>query len=194
MTIWSWLLIGSATWALAILLKILADFLVQRSLGIALHDWVAAILSGVWSSACELGLCALAFWFWNAGFADALVAAVGAALAEFIVLLPAALTAHFSTSQSKVKSRANWSAFFLERAIIFANHIASRALLWLGVGGTGGLSATVSALGLFAGAESIQAYGQAKEWNWLERRTQAMFFVFLSVVILTEVALIFYWW
>ena len=101
MSIWGWLLIGAGSWALAIVLKIVADFLVQRSTNIDLQDWAAAALSGIWSSICEMGLCALAFWFWHASFADALVTAVGAALAEFIILLPAALSARFGKAQSK---------------------------------------------------------------------------------------------
>ncbi len=193
MSIWGWLLIGAGSWVLAIVLKIVADFLVQRSTNIALQDWVAAALSGVWSSICEMGLCALAFWYWHAGFPDALVTAVGAALAEFILLLPAALSAHFGKAQSKSKDRASWSAFFVERSLVFANHLASRGLLWMGIGGTAGLSAVASAFGLFAASEGVQAYGQAKEWDWLNKRTQWVFFAYLLLIIGTEIALMIAW-
>ena len=50
MTIWGWLLLGAGSWALAIVLKVLADFLVQRNTTFELQDWAAALLSGVWSS------------------------------------------------------------------------------------------------------------------------------------------------
>ena len=193
MSIWGWLLIGAASWALAIVLKIVADFLVQRSTNIALQDWAAAGLSGIWSSICEMGLCALAFWFWGAVFADALVTALGAALAELIVLLPAALSAHFAVAQSKAKDRANWSAFFIERSLVLANHLASRGLLWLGIAGPAGLPAVASAFGLFAASEGVQAYGQARDWDWLNKRTQWLFFAFLFAIICTEIALLIVW-
>lgn len=194
MTIWGWLLLGAGSWALAIVLKVLADFLVQRSTTVELKDWAAAALSGVWSSLCELGLCAIAFWYWQASFADGLVTAVGAALAEFVMLLPAVLQAHFAKSQGKKKDAANWQAFFFERALFMTNHVATRALLWMGVMGTAGLAAAASAFGFFAVTEGTQAYGQAREWNWLDRRTQLMFFGFVIVVLLAEIVLIIRWW
>jgi len=194
MTIWGWLLLGAGTWALAIVLKVLADFLVQRSISFELKDWAAALLSGVWSSACELGLCAIAFWYWQAGFADALVTAVGAALAEFIMLLPAALQAQFNKAKTKKQDQANWSAFFLERSLFITNHIATRALLWLGVMGTAGFAAAASAFGFFAVTEGTQAYGQARQWNWLDPRTQTIFFGFVIAILLAEAGLIVHWW
>ena len=194
MTIWGWFLVGAGSWVLAIVLKVLADFLVQRSTNIALRDWAAAFLSGVWSSVCELGLCALAFWYWNAGFADGLVTALGAAMAEFLMLLPAALSAHFGKSQGKTKDKANWSAFFLERSLFIVNHISSRALLWLGVMGSAGLAAVAAAFGFFTITEGTQAYGQAREWDWLDRRTQLIFFAFVIIVLIAELALIVHWW
>lgn len=194
MTIWGWLLLGAGSWALAIVLKVLADFLVQRNATFELKDWAAAALSGVWSSVCELGLCASAYWYWQAGFADGLVTALGAALAEFIMLLPAVLQAHFGKSQGKRKDTANWQAFFMERALFMANHLATRALLWMGVMGTAGFAAAASAFGFFAITESAQAYGQAREWNWLDRRTQLLFFGFVGTVLLIETILIIRWW
>lgn len=193
MTIWGWFLIGAASWAFAIILKVAADFFVQRSTSVALKDWAAAALSGVWSSVCELGLCAFAFWYWNANFAEGLVTATGAALAEFVMLLPAAISAHFGKSQGKAKDRANWSAFFLERALFFTNHISSRALLWMGTMGTAGFSAVAAALGTFALTEGTQAYGQAREWDWLNRRTQVTFFAFTIAIMATQIGLIIYW-
>jgi hypothetical protein len=194
MTIWGWLLLGAGSWALAIVLKVLADFLVQRNTTFELKDWAAALLSGVWSSVCELGLCAIAFWYWQAGFADGLVAAVGAALAEFIMLLPAALQAHFNKAKTKKQDQANWRAFFLERSLFITNHIATRALLWFGVMGVAGFAAAASAFGFFAVTEGTQAYGQAREWNWLDQRTQTIFFGFVISVLVAEVALIIHWW
>jgi hypothetical protein len=192
MSIWGWALLGAGTWVLAVALKVLADFVVQSSTQIALRDWAASVLSGVWSAICELGLAALAFWIWSATFADALVMAVGAALAEFLVLLIPAITA--KKAQSKAKQTANWSAFYSERGTAFASHLASRALMWLGVAGGGGLKAALSAFALFAAAEGIQAYGQAKEWDWLNRRVLLTFLVFQSVCIATQIILLVLWW
>jgi hypothetical protein len=194
MSIWNWFLVGAGTWALAIILKVLADYVVQRSNLAELKDWAAAVLSGMWSTICELGLFAAALWIWSATFADALVAALGAALAEFLMLLPAALSAHFGKSQGKTKDKANWRAFFLERSLFIANHLLSRALIWFGVMGTAGLAAIGAAMAFFAVTEGTQAYGQAKEWNWLDRNTQIIFFSFLITVIIAEAALLVWWW
>lgn len=195
MTIWGWFLLGAGTWILAVALKVLADVLVQRSLKVELRDWLAATLSGIWSSACELGLSAFAFWFWSASFADALVMAVGAAMAEFLILLPAVVSANWNKkAQTKTKEAAGWNAFFAERAVAFASHLASRGLMWLGVGGDAGFKAAASAFGLFAVTEGIQAYGQAKEWDWLNRRVLLSFLSIQALFVVTKVVLIFLWW
>ncbi len=194
MAIWNWFLVGAATWALAIILKVLADYMVQRSNLAELKDWVAASLSGLWSTLCELGLFALALWFWSATFADALVAALGAALAEFIMLLPAVLSAHFAKSQGKAKDHANWRAFFFERSLFMGNHLLSRALVWFGVMGSAGLAALGAAFAFFAITETTQAFGQARAWDWLNRQTQTIFFGFLITIMIAETALIVWWW
>jgi len=194
MSIWGWLLLGAGTWVLAVILKVLADFIVQRTTGANLHDWLAATLSGLWSSLCELGLAALAFWYWSASFADALVLALGAAFAEFVILLIGAAGANFQKPQAKAKAAATWNAFFAERAVAFASHMASRALMWLGIGGTAGLPAVGSAFGLFAVTEAIQAYGQAKEWDWLNARILWSYLLFQIVIIAGQVVLLIWWW
>ena len=195
MTIWGWLLLGAGTWVLALVLKILADFIVQRAASVQLRDWVASLLSGLWSSLCELGLAAAAFWYWQATFADALVLALGAALAEFIILLPAALGAEWNKKkpESKAKRAHGWNSFFAERAVTIASHLASRALLWLGVGGSAGLAALGSAFGLFALTESTQAYGQAKEWDFLNPRTLWTFLFFMMAIVAVQIVLIWRW-
>lgn len=195
MSIWGWFLLGAGTWASAVALKVLADVVAQRTMTAALRDWAASLLSGVWSSICELGLTALAFWLWSATFADALVMAVGAALAEFLVLLIPAFAANWGKkAPSKLKQAQGWSAFFLERSVAIASHISSRALVWLGVGGNAGFKAVASAFALFATAEAIQAYAQAKEWDWLNRRTLIAFVAFQALCIGGQVALLILWW
>jgi hypothetical protein len=194
MSIWGWLLLGAASWALAVALKVVADVVVQRTTKVALRDWAASILSGVWSSLCELGLAALAFWFWSATFADALVMALGAALAEFMVLLIPAISANWNKKQTKTKEAAGWSAFFAERAVAIASHLSARALMWLGVAGTGGFQAAASAFALFAVTEGIQAYGQAKEWDWLNRRVLLTFLIFQGLCVAAQIALLILWW
>ncbi|MFM9864644.1 MAG: hypothetical protein ACKVRO_13655 [Micropepsaceae bacterium] len=195
MTIWGWLLLGAGSWVLAVVLKVLADVVVQRLATVAFKDWVAALLSGVWSSVCEIGLSAFAFWYWSATFADALVMATGAGAAEFLILLPAALSTKLDKKKTaKATERSNWTAFLTERTVAFASHIAARALAWLGIGGAGGAAALASAFGLFATTEAIQAYGQAKEWDWLNNRTLWTFLFFQIALVLVEVALIVIWW
>jgi len=185
---------GAATWALAVVLKVVADVLAQRWMTAELRDWLAALLSGVWSSFCELGLAGFAFWFWSATFADALVVALGAALAEFLILLPAPVVANWDKKpQSKAKEAAGWQAFFAERAVIFANHLGSRGLVWLGIAGSGGLAAVGAALGLFAAIEAIQAYGQAKEWDWLNKRVLWTYLTVLTTVVAIEIVLLIIW-
>ena len=44
-------MLGAGSWVLAVVLKVLADFVVQRMATVALQDWVASLLSGAWSSA-----------------------------------------------------------------------------------------------------------------------------------------------
>ena len=195
MSIWAWFLLGAGTWVLAVVLKVLADVVVQRTMTVAFKDWLAALLSGVWSSVCEIGLSAFAFWYWSASFADALVMALGAGVAEFVILLPAALSAKFEKKKTtKAKEAASWNAFFAERTVAFVSHIAARALAWLGIGGTAGLPALASAFGLFASTEAIQAYGQAKEWDWLNNRTLWTFLVFQIAIVIGEIVLIILWW
>ena len=193
MTIWGWFFLGAGSWALAVALKVAADVAVQRNTKAALRDWLAATLSGIWSSLCELGLAAFAFWFWSATFADALVLSAGAALAEFLVLLPTAISANWNKKQAKTKEAAGWNAFLAERGLAIANHLAARGLIWLGVGGTAGLTAVASALGLFAVSEGIQAYGQAKEWDWLNRRILWSFLLFQLVVVGLQIGLLIMW-
>jgi hypothetical protein len=193
MTMWGWFLLGAGSWALAVALKVAADVAVQRTAKVELRDWLAATLSGVWSSVCELGLAAFAFWFWGATFADAVVLALGAALAEFIILFPGALSANWGKKQPKTKEAAGWNAFYAERGVAAANHLAARGLLWLGVGGSAGLAAAGSALGLFALSEGIQAYGQAKEWDWLNRKILLSFLLFQLVVVGLQVGLLLMW-
>jgi hypothetical protein len=194
MSIWGWLLLGAGTWALAVALKVAADVVAQRTMTAALRDWAASALSGVWSSICELGLTALAFWLWSATFADALVMAVGAALTEFVVLLIPAFAANWGKqAPSKLKQAQGWSAFFLERSVAIASHLTSRALLWLGIGGNAGFKAVASAFALFATAEAIQAYAQAKEWDWLNRRTLLTFVAFQGLCIFAQLTLFVFW-
>ena len=196
MSIIGWLLLGAASWLAAVVLKVVADVIVQRTVRVAFQDWLASLLSGVWSSVCEIGLAVLAFWHWNARFSDALIMAAGAAIAEFVIILPAAISAKFETKpkQSKAKETANWNAFFTERTVLFVNHLTSRALAWLGIAGTGGMAALASAFSLFAATETIQAYAQAKEWDWLNNRTLWTFLAFQIGVVLLQIALIFLWW
>ena len=121
--------------------------------------------------------------------------ALGAGAAEFLILLPAALSTKLDKKKTaKAAERANWNAFFAERTVAFASHLASRALAWLGVGGPGGAAALGSAFGLFATTEAIQAYGQAKEWDWLNNRTLWTFLFFQMAIVLVEIVLIFMWW
>lgn len=193
MTMWGWFLLGAGSWALGVALKVAADVLVQRTAKVELQDWFAAFLSGIWSSVCELGLAAFAFWFWSASFADALILAAGAAIAEFVVLFPGAISANWNNKQSKTKEAAGWSAFYAERGVAAANHVAARGLMWLGIAGSAGLAAIGSALGLFATSEGIQAYGQAKEWDWLNRKVLLSFLMFQLVVVGLQIGLLIMW-
>ncbi len=193
MTIWGWFFLGAGSWALAVALKVAADVVVQRTAKVEFRDWLAATLSGLWSAVCELGLAAFAFWYWSASFSDALILALGAALAEFVVLLPAAVSANWTKKQPKTKEAAGWNAFFAERGVAAANHLAARGLMWLGIGGSAGLAAVGSALGLFAVSEGIQAYGQAKEWDWLNRKILSSFLMFQLVVVGLQIGLLVMW-
>jgi hypothetical protein len=194
MSIGYWFLLGAGSWALALLLKVSADFVVQRTAKVELRDWLAAILSGIWSSLCELGLAAFAFWYWQAELYQALIFALGVVVAEFIVLLPGVIGANWNKKQAKTKQAADWRAFMAERGVAAANHLAARGLMWLGVMGGAGWSAAGSALGLFALSEGIQGYGQAKEWDWLNRKILISFLAFQVVVVGLQIGLFIMWY
>jgi hypothetical protein len=66
--------------------------------------------------------------------------------------------------------------------------------MWLGIAGGGGFKAAASAFGLFGATEAIQAYGQAKEWDWLNRRVLLTFLTFQGVCIVTAIVLLLAWW
>jgi hypothetical protein len=65
--------------------------------------------------------------------------------------------------------------------------------MWLGVGGAAGLKAAGAAFGLFALTEGIQAYGQAKEWDWLNKRVLWTFLVFQGAIVAAEIVLFIMW-
>lgn len=194
MTLWNWFLVGAASWVLALILKVLADVLVQRSSIAEFKDWTAAGLSGLWSATCELGLFALALWIWSATLSQCMVAAVGAGTAEVLMLLPSAVSARGKGQPTKRANLAGWKAFLVERGLLLANHVLARALLWVAMMGSGGFRAAASVFALFALTEATLAFGQAKAWDWLDRRTQVGFFAFIGAVLVTQAVLIVYWW
>jgi hypothetical protein len=194
MSLWYWLLLGAGTWILAVVLKVTADLYVQRTNLPDLRDWAAALLSGIWSSLCELGLFVLAIWLWNAGLVETLVAALGAALAELVALLPAILSARFGKAAGQARKIPAWRVIALERGLHVANHLFVRTLLWIGIMGTAGPAAVATAFGLFALAETAQAYAQARNWDLLQPRAQTAFLSFLGTVILLQAGLVILWW
>lgn len=194
MSLWYWLLLGAGTWVLAIVLKVTADHYVQRSKLPVLQDWAAAILSGLWSSLCELLLFVLALWFWRAGWLEALVAALGAGLAELLALMPAILSARFGKQSAAARQKATWQAIAIERSLHLANHVLVRMLAWIGLAGTGGVRALAVAFGLLALTEATQAFAQARNWDLLLPRAQVAFLSLLGTVILAEAALVALWW
>lgn len=194
MTIWHWLLIGAGTWVLAVALKVSADLYVQRSTLPPLPDWAAAPLSGLWSAMCELGLFALAIWLWSADWSQSLVAALGAAMAELIALLPALLSTGIGQAKGAGRPQAPWRALLTERALIAANHLLSRTLLWTGLAGPAGLKAVAAAFGVFALTETGQAYAQARNWDLATQGARRIFLSFLSAVNLLLAFLLLLWW
>jgi len=194
MALWYWLLLGAGTWVLALVLKVTADHYVQRSRLPALQDWAAAILSGLWSSLCELLLFVLVLWLWNAGWLDALVAALGAGLAELLALMPAILSAHFGKQAATARQKTTWHAITIERSLHLANHVLVRMLAWIGVAGTGEPRALAAAFGLLALTEATQAFAQARNWDLLQPRAQLAFLSFLGTVIVMEATLVAVWW
>ncbi|MFN9542472.1 MAG: hypothetical protein ACK59B_04685, partial [Alphaproteobacteria bacterium] len=121
MSLWYWLLLGAGTWVLAIVLKVTADHYVQRSRLPVLQDWAAAILSGLWSSLCELQLFVLVLWFWSAGWLEALVAALGAGLAELLALMPAILSSRFGKQETTAIKKSTWKAIAIELSLHLYN-------------------------------------------------------------------------
>jgi hypothetical protein len=48
-------------------------------------------------------------------------------------------------------------------------------------------------VGLFALSEGVQAYGQAKEWDFLNRRTLISVLLFQAVIVGAQIALLVMW-
>jgi len=194
-----WLLIGAAAWLLGVVLKITGDVVFQRSVTVELRDWVTAVLSGIWSTLCELGIAALAFLVWEATLWDAVAFALGAAAMEFLVLLPAALAGGIDKKTGRKKDPKSsmrvmtWRNFAIERVIALAGHVGSRVLVWVGVAGAGGLGALGSAFGLFAFSEGLAAYGEAKDWNWLNPRVMWPVLILQTLLVAGTVWLAIWW-
>ncbi len=194
-----WLLTGAAAWAVAVALKIAGDVAFQRGVTVQLRDWVTAVLSGVWSTLCELGLAAIAFMVWPATLWDAGAFALGAASMEMLVLLPAALAGGIEKKTGKRKDPKSpmrvmtWRNFTIERVIALAGHLGSRVLVWVGVAGTGGIGAVGSAFGLYTLSESLAAYGEAKDWDWLKPRVMWPFLIVQTLIVAGTIWLAIWW-
>ena len=193
-----WFLIGAGAWFIAVALKITGDVVFQRSVTVELRDWVTAALSGVWATVCELGLAAIVFLVWSATVWDAVTYALGAATVEFMLLLPAAFTGGIGEKKKTRDKKApaqvmTWRNFAIERVIALVGHIASRVLVWLGVAGTGGLGAVGAAFGLYTLAEGLAAYGEAKDWNWLNPRVMWPFLILQTLIVAGTVWLAIWW-
>jgi hypothetical protein len=199
MMLLSWFLLGAGAWFISVALKIGGDVAFQRNTTIDFHDWVTAVLSGLWSALCELGLAAIAFAIWRAGLWDAVAFAVGAAASEFLLLLPLAISGGLETETKRRKDAKTpakpmtWRNFTIERVLALVGHVGSRLLLWVGVGGGGGLLASMSAFGLHALAEASAAYGEAKDWDWLKPRVMWPFFIFQTLIVVGTIWLAVWW-
>jgi hypothetical protein len=115
-------------------------------------------------------------------------------LAELVALLPAILSARFGKAAGQARKVPAWRVVALERGLHMANHLLVRTLLWIGIMGTAGPRAVATAFGLFALAETAQAYAQARDWDLLQPRAQTAFLSFLGTVILLEAGLVIFWW
>lgn len=192
----NWLLLGAAGWLLAVVLKIVVDVAVQRSTKVELSDWSSALLSGAWSTLCELGVAALAFWYWQATLYDAIAFAVGVALVEFLLLLPAAYASNVGgKKKSKDPSQVpiSWRIFGIERGVAFTGHLASRVLVWIGLAGAGGIEFAGAAFGLYFISEALAAYGEARDWNWLSPRVMWPILIFQTLIVVATATLAVWW-
>jgi hypothetical protein len=198
-TLFHWLLVGASAWFVAVILKIAGDVAFQRGVTVQLRDWVTAVLSGLWSTVCELGLAAVAFAVWHASVWDAIVFALGAAAMEMLLLLPAALAGGIEKKTGAKKEAKSpmrlmtWRNFAIERVIALAGHIGSRVLVWIGIGGTGGLGAVGAAFGLYTLSEGLAAYGEAKDWDWLKPRVMWPFLVVQTLIVAGTIWLAIRW-
>ena len=192
-----WLLIGAGAWFIAVALKVTGDVLFQRKVTVELRDWVTAVLSGAWASLVELGLASAAFLIWSATVWDAVAYALGAAAVEFMLLLPAAFTGGISDKKQRKNAKEphvmTWRNFAIERVIALVGHIASRVLVWVGIAGAGGIGALGAAFGLYSLAEGLSAYGEAKEWNWLNPRVMWPFLIVQTLIVAGTVWLAIWW-
>jgi hypothetical protein len=193
-----WVLIGAGAWFIAVALKITGDVLFQRNVTVELRDWVAAVLSGLWATACELGLAAAVFLIRDATVWDAVAYALGAAAVEFLLLLPAAFGGLEPEHKRRKNSKApvqmmTWRNFAIERVIAVVGHVANRVLVWIGVAGGGGIAAIGAVVGLYTLAEGLAAYGEAKDWNWLTPRVMWPFLIVQTLIVGVTLWLALHW-
>ncbi|MBI1212020.1 MAG: YhfC family intramembrane metalloprotease [Alphaproteobacteria bacterium] len=195
-----WVLIGGGAWFIAVALKITGDVLFQRNVTLEFRDWVTAVLSGLWATVCELGLAATVFLIWDATVWEAVAYALGAATVEFLLLLPAAFGGGIEAEHKRRRKDSKapvqvmtWRNFAIERVIALVGHIASRVLVWIGVAGSGGLAALAAAFGLYTLSEGLAAYGEAKDWNWLNPRVMWPFLIVQTLIVAVTVWLALRW-
>lgn len=198
MSFFYWLLIGGGAWFIAVALKITGDVLFQRNVTIDFHDWVTAVLSGLWASAVELGIASIAFLIWHATVWGAVGYALGAAAVEFMLLLPVAFSGGVGDEKKRRGSKEpasvmTWRNFAIERVLALIGHIASRVLVWIGIAGTGGIAAFAAAFGLYTLAEGLAAYGEAKDWNWQAPRVMWPFLIVQTLIVAVTVWLAVWW-
>ena len=194
-----WVLIGAGAWFIAVALKITGDVLFQRNVTLEFRDWVTAVLSGLWASACDLGLAAIFFLVWSASVWDAIGYALGAAAVEFLLLLPAAFGGGIEPEKKRRKDSKKpvqmmtWRNFAIERVLAVIGHIANRVLVWIGVAGGGGIAAVGAVVGLYTLAEGLAAYGEAKDWSWQTPRAMWPLFIVQTLIVVATVWLALRW-
>lgn len=155
---WQWLWIGAAMWAVAVVLKTVAQITLanaalawlEANFGHAAYVITGAMLVGVQSSAFEIGLALVAGLIWRQLGKEAVRAVgigVGAGAFEAIIIALAATGAYAVALSSLPESEAVrselakslevtpllWLAGPVERALAIPGHMATRSLVFLGL-------------------------------------------------------------
>ena len=183
---WRWFWLGIASWALALVPKVILAIPIELG---GLPAEAQGILGGLVSAGCELGMAAL--FLRRRTWSTANVRAFGAGIGSFEVLFALGLASIEAVADAMMPTRIAMLFFLLERVIALVGHVASRVLVYVALRAKQLLPAVV-ALVVFAFVDGTASYGVAAGWDWDRVAVRASFLLFIAVAGTLEAGVA--WW